>query len=258
MPVLRMYNPADLETYHDSLLDCTPIVVIETPEIHRNPDYNLLVQHAESCGYRIATIEATSEAFNGANLTFYNFLVAYRGANFNIVPPKLAPYRVSVWDALKELHGRQVVCSDNGEFDSYPPIAPHEWENLIQYLPCGWSTCDFLLYHQLPQGDYRSFKRLGWRCGTWLSEGTLPIHPEENRALTSGELQFLCYDSHVEWIEQLVALFNKDHWKSQDWQSRYDIGCEQWLGKNVPGQFHKHFNLHCYRPFRYEHGLYDD
>lgn len=233
----------DVKEFYETLAAGVPIAIY-SGELNTNdlPD-----------NYRIAEISANSQCFNGCNLRFYNFLVAYRGANFNIQPPELAEYKVSVYDAIGHLQERELVYSNDandGGFDTCLTITQWELDNIIQYLPNGWSTDTILRYHDLLelQLPIREFKRLTWSVAAYLPDGTIGIHPTLNRPLSNGELQFINYDTHLEWLGQQVDLFRANHWGEQDWESKYHAETKQWIGETVAGKYCKRFDLNHYHP----------
>jgi len=235
--------------WHDAIIEGVPILVQNTPDDIGNPDVDLQIQLAEQFGYRVAWIYAISPNFAGCNLHSYNYLVAYKGANFNIAPPQMNETLTSVYDAIGELRDRPIAEND-GEFDSHLPLNWAELE-LITNMPNGWSTESMYHYfgNRLPPREYvRDFRRITWSVGSVHCDTTIPIHPIENRALTNGEWQWLLCDTSNEWVQRQIDLFLLDHWKQQDWQSRYCGQVRNWLGKNVPGIFCKEFDITEYKP----------
>lgn len=239
----------DPQEFCDTLAASIPIAIY-FGELSAN-DLQLSAQ--DGYGYRIAEISANSQCFGGCNLRFYDFLVAYRGANFNIVPPVIDEYKVSVYDAISSLQDRELIYSDDGGFDSCPPITEWELTNIIEVLPNGWSTGTLLRYHNM-QYNLREFKRVSWAVATSLPYDTIPIHPTLNRPLSNGETQFINFDTSLDWLGQQIDLFLANHWGDQDWESKYHVQTKQWIGCNTAGKYCKQFDINQYHPmFCYPH-----
>lgn len=236
------YDPQELvNTLADSFDAPLFIAAIDVCD---NEELSTFIQdYAPQVNCRVALIDCNSQCFNGCNLRFYEFLIAYRGANFNISVPTLQEYKVSVYDAIKHLEGRTITASDDGDFDSYLVLTADELE-AIKNLPNGWTSSTLEKYCGVK--TERQFKRLAWAVTTHLEDDYIAIHPTEQRPLTNGEMQFLQFDEHLEWLALQEQLFLDNHWLDEDWESSYKN--EQWVGKNTNGAFLKQFDINDYRP----------
>lgn len=223
----------------------TPLFIAGIDVADNNELSEFIQNYAPQVNCRIALIDCNSQCFNGCNLRFYEFLIAYRGANFNITVPSLQEYKTSVYDAIKHLEGREIVAADNEDFDSYLILDQNELE-AIKNLPNGWTNGTLEKYCGVKIETGRQFKRLAWAVATHLEDDYIAIHPTEQRPLTNGEMQFLQFDEHIEWLQLQEQLFLDSHWLDEDWQSSYKNG--QWIGENVNGAWLKRFDINDYHP----------
>lgn len=97
------------------------------------------------------------------------------------------------------------------------------------------------------------------------------VHPTIDRTLTMGELSLLMGwpkgvtpkgDNPVgqigkgvcpevgKWLAEMAMMYINDDWGKEDWESSYDDQAGMWIGKNVPGQVEKTFDMTRYAPAR--------
>lgn len=162
-------------------------------------------------GYRIAHLFINAGTFGNSQMRKRYFFVAYKkDMNFNIVPPELAPWRPSVYDAAWHLRGRDtypfpLYTSADYDRDAYTELTGDEKE-VIPMLPNGYCLNRFAKACPTRLPEYLQFQwmartsdmpfslhcisRTNWLTPfpTMSSSCVRQIHPDEHRPFTVGEL----------------------------------------------------------------------
>lgn len=234
VPILRQFIDGHHEAFCDLVERNERVSVIELVR----GDSKELIEYCNALGYRTLVVDANTCSFNCANVRRIQWLFAYRGANFNICPPPKQTHCKCVYDVLKD-----IPDSDH----SYPLI-PKEHYDAIKLIPSGWTYSYLMKYGRLlnvPSIDV-NYRRLCWYSAALLFDGEVPIHPGCNRPLTHDENIAIMRDTSDVWINQLVGLFLKDHWKDSDYESEYCATFNRWDGENTPGKLNKECSIYAY------------
>lgn len=164
-------------------------------------------------GYRIAHILLNYGSFGNAQQRKRYFFVAYKGGNFNIVPPELQDHMSTTYDAIWSDRGRSTyqMSSDqvNGreEYtrDGHYPLSDNEWHAVPSIPPLvslnglAKNRPDLLCPDHRRVWDTRAsglpfslhcIVRTAWTkpFATIHSSASRFLHPDRDRPVTVGEL----------------------------------------------------------------------
>lgn len=164
-------------------------------------------------GYRIAHILLNYGSFGSSQQRKRYFFVAYRGGNFNIVPPELGAHMSTTYDAIWDMRDRETHeisragMNGSGDYvaDCYYPLGPYEWHDVPFVPPMGSLNTLARRYPQLMHQWHRDawthrssdipfslhcITRMAWTkpFGTIHSSASRFLHPDHNRPVTIGEL----------------------------------------------------------------------
>lgn len=240
-------------------------------------------------GYRFAHIFTSGHTFGNSQSRYRYFFVAYRGKNFNIIPPdrkvvltcsdalkhlekiECNPFdkewTADTYDALSEEERKVVPHMLPGEclnsfarnrlatFRIITPKLARIWDNRMSGIPFS--------VHCL-----RKLEADGY-CPTLSSSSSRTIHYKFHRPITVREVATLMGWDRLpigkhpwsqiakgiipdigEWIAKQVKLFFEDHWNDEDFSSKYDISKQEWVGEfHSDKPLEKTFNLEDYACF---------
>lgn len=264
IPIFRQFIEGHQDAFFDVLeQSATRIAVLEllgplqglghilTPDIDN---------FCNACGFRTAKVYANTLTFHSANDRKIIWLIAYRGANFNIIPPPAQNDALCVFDVLSRANLMEDI-----PYYGYPQL-PDNHYHCIERLPSGWN------YEALKRCSRKgpvpnidtNYKRIVWYRPMLLWKNEVPVHPMYHRPLTHDEYIALMADMSDRWIERMAELFLSDHWKENDFESMYHHSRKVWLGEATPGKLNKVFDAYWFgtrEPFPHirtlEHYLFE-